>query len=305
MIYLIKKIKLFLFVILLLIATDIIRANNIDSLVVTVDDRTCSADLNIHLFWFCGNMVLGADSISHEITGSVILLKVRYPASWLTAISYPDTSFKILNVPSGTYTLKCILYSDNTTFGGSEWQKIDSINKIVMVPKKFNFDPFSQDEIVICNDVQNSLLLNASNEKVVSYLWLPNGETSSSIFVTAPSKYIVSVIDTAGCPGKDSITITEKCPTQLFIPNAFTPNKDGVNDIFIPTGEFISDYDLNIYDRWGHIVFKSGFLNKGWNGNNNSTEMPEGVYAYFLSYTGDDGKGSFKKNLIGKVTLIR
>ena len=281
------------------LSVNIAFADNIDSMIVKQENKKCSTDIKVHLYWYCGNYVLHADSIYYTINGDTILLKVRYPDSWATAVSYPDTLITLSNIPSGNYTIKCVLYRD------ASWLAVDSSEKNVQVPKSFYFHPFSLADMLICTDNKKEIVLDAFTTGVASYSWLPDEETSSSIVVNTPGKYIVSVIDTAGCPGKDSVMVTEKCPTKLFIPNSFTPNNDGVNDVFLPKGEFILEYNLNIYDRWGHVVFQSSSVDNGWNGNSNSTEIPQGIYVYSLSYAGDDGNQFFKKSTIGKVTLVR
>jgi gliding motility-associated-like protein len=93
---------------------------------------------------------------------------------------------------------------------------------------------------------------------------------------------------------------------KFFIPNAFTPNNDGLNDDFLPVGLFegIRDYQLSIWNRWGEKVFISNDHMIGWDGrsNNANSDAPVGVYAYVIDYI--DGLGK-KKNLKGHVTLVR
>lgn len=74
----------------------------------------------------------------------------------------------------------------------------------------------------------------------------------------------------------------------LFMPNAFTPNGDGNNETFLPVGDIhsLEYYSLNIYDRWGSVIFHSSDPQIGWNGkfNNSGTEVPSGAYPYLLNY---------------------
>ena len=88
------------------------------------------------------------------------------------------------------------------------------------------------------------------------------------------------------------------------LPNAFTPNGDGNNDIFKPlgSGKFTSNYEMTIWSRWGQEVFRSVSPDVGWDGNFNGQEAITGVYAYFIVYTNIYGES---KSLKGNVTLTR
>jgi len=92
----------------------------------------------------------------------------------------------------------------------------------------------------------------------------------------------------------------------LFMPNAFTPNNDGSNDLFRGKGFFeaISDFRLNIFNRWGQIVFSTEDPYEGWNGQyeNSGALSPLGVYVYKASYIDPRGE---EKTVKGHVTLIR
>jgi gliding motility-associated-like protein len=87
-----------------------------------------------------------------------------------------------------------------------------------------------------------------------------------------------------------------------FLPNIFSPNSDGNNDIFRVRGENISEIYLVIYNRWGEKIFETTDKTKGWDGTFNGTPQQPGVFVYFLNVSYDDGK---TKELKGNVTLIR
>jgi len=89
---------------------------------------------------------------------------------------------------------------------------------------------------------------------------------------------------------------------SIFIPNAFSPNGDQLNDIFEVKGRFLAAYRMLIYDRWGQILFDSKNQGQGWDGRFNGKEIPTGTYAYRI--TGQDAAGKeFTKT--GTVTLLR
>lgn len=91
----------------------------------------------------------------------------------------------------------------------------------------------------------------------------------------------------------------------LFAPNAVTPNGDGVNDVWLPRGTGVIDYDCIIIDRWGQTVFHSTDLNQPWkcDYNGNGVKVPEGTYVFYIK-AGDFYNEDFKK-LKGNITVIR
>lgn len=89
---------------------------------------------------------------------------------------------------------------------------------------------------------------------------------------------------------------------EVYIPTAFSPNNDGLNDIFTAKGRFIKTFDLKIYDRWGQVIFSSTDIEKGWDGKINGKEASSGAYAYTLTAT-DDKNRIFSRN--GVLTLVR
>jgi gliding motility-associated-like protein len=99
----------------------------------------------------------------------------------------------------------------------------------------------------------------------------------------------------------DTIPAQEPC-TSLFIPNAFSPNKDGRNDILYVRGSCINTMDFVIYDRWGNKVFESTNINYGWDGTYKGENENTAVFAYYLHATLQDGSMVDKK---GNVSLIR
>ncbi len=88
----------------------------------------------------------------------------------------------------------------------------------------------------------------------------------------------------------------------LFFPNAFKPS--GINNIFKPVGIFVNqrNYLLQIYNRWGELLFESKLFQNGWSGQKNGKNLPSGVYMYIVSYSDSDGKNFQHK---GSFVLIR
>jgi len=106
-----------------------------------------------------------------------------------------------------------------------------------------------------------------------------------------------------GCAddAKDTITIVD-CFKQLFIPNAFTPNGDGRNDMLRVYGNGIKQIRFMVFNQWGEKLFETTSLSDGWDGTQNGKPQPTGVYMYVCQVTMDDGRATIKK---GAVNLIR
>ncbi|SDG24904.1 gliding motility-associated C-terminal domain-containing protein [Pedobacter terrae] len=89
---------------------------------------------------------------------------------------------------------------------------------------------------------------------------------------------------------------------QVYIPNAFTPNNDGKNDIFLIYGNTLSSAKMSIYTQWGQLIFQSDNVANGWDGTFKGVNQPIGVYVYMVDITFSNGTTSMRK---GTVTLIR
>lgn len=89
---------------------------------------------------------------------------------------------------------------------------------------------------------------------------------------------------------------------EIFIPSAFTPNGDNNNDVFYVRGSNLYSIELEIYNRWGELVFRTDDLNRGWDGIYNGREADPGVFVYHLKAVCLDRQEYFTK---GNLTLIR
>lgn len=77
---------------------------------------------------------------------------------------------------------------------------------------------------------------------------------------------------------------------SLYIPNTFTPNGDGMNDTFGVAGEAIKDFRMEIYNRWGQLIFETSDANQRWDGKFKGDQVPEGAYVYKVTAQGATGK---------------
>jgi len=146
----------------------------------------------------------------------------------------------------------------------------------------------------------------------VSWLWNFDGTGSldRNPTFTFPDTGLVEVIQIVthptGCTDTAAVILDIEPLVTLHMPNAFTPNNDGLNDDFKGKGFFdgFKGYNMNVWNRWGEKIYETSDPNQGWNGkkNNNGTNSPVGVYVYTIEYIGPRGE---PKELKGHVTLIR
>jgi len=95
------------------------------------------------------------------------------------------------------------------------------------------------------------------------YEW-SDGRSTNTIDIFDAGEYAVTVTDVNGCMASDSISFGLRCPTSIYIPNAFTPNGDGINDSFDIQAFDIETFDLHIFDRWGNMVFNTNDHEDDW-----------------------------------------
>jgi gliding motility-associated-like protein len=93
-----------------------------------------------------------------------------------------------------------------------------------------------------------------------------------------------------------------KIPSSFFVPSAFSPNGDGLNEEINVVGKFIEEVEFSVYNRWGTLIFRSNSLELGWDGYLTNRPAPEGTYSYTISVTDRYGEEYF---ISGVFNLIR
>lgn len=119
---------------------------------------------------------------------------------------------------------------------------------------------------------------------------------------TASTWYYVTVTNAGGCKIVDSVFVEVDPSTNIYIPNIFSPNNDGNNDIYLVNGKGVDLFQLQIFNRWGQLIFESKDIDKGWDGTKNGKELNQGTFVYKLNVTFYDG-GKVEKT--GNITLVR
>ncbi|MBA3665699.1 MAG: gliding motility-associated C-terminal domain-containing protein [Bacteroidetes bacterium] len=159
----------------------------------------------------------------------------------------------------------------------------------------------------------NTSATGAGATSSVTSVWIFGNGTSSvtsnpapGTVYNAPGSYTVTMIATrGGCIDTAYQVIKVEIPSKMDIPNVFTPNGDGSNDLFFLKTQNLTDITATIFDRWGNVVYEvtSTTGNIGWDGKNQGgKECPSGTYFYIIKSTGKDGKAYDQK---GNVSLYR
>jgi len=121
--------------------------------------------------------------------------------------------------------------------------------------------------------------------------------------------YTLSVTNEFGCSGSSQTeVILLACDIEIPIPNAFRPGSSIIdNQIFKPNfGPIVPlSYQLQIYNRWGTLVFETTEYQRGWDGRYNGQDAPAGVYVWILRYSNEGESAPFEQTKKGTVTLVR
>ena len=160
-----------------------------------------------------------------------------------------------------------------------------------------------------------STILDNNSSNAYTYFWnFGDGTTNDSIFSpehTFPEEagsYLVSlqVSNELGCMDSTSQVIVVEHDPVVFIPNAFTPDGDGLNNEFtavFPENMKLASYEMYIYDRWGELVFYSQDPKQGWDASLAGFDAPDGVYSYLVKYKEFGYVNKFQ--VTGSVVVIR
>ncbi len=182
-------------------------------------------------------------------------------------------------LPGGNIVQETGIYVDTLSniFG------CDSIIKTNLSVKDSLRNLFLGNDSAICEF--DNLLLQLNFPGDVHYQWQDNS-TNNNFLVQRDGIYYVKIYD--GCTSlSDTIHVkTKDCSCTFYMPTAFSPNNDGVNDIFKPFAkcEYFKDYTLIVYNRWGELVFETNDISIGWNGTYKELEQQMDSYMWILKY---------------------
>jgi gliding motility-associated-like protein len=204
---------------------------------------------------------LGPDTVLCE--GESIILDPQVPAATCLWNNGATGSTLPVNLPG--------LYYVDVDLNGCPGN--DSI-QIGLIPD-FNLGPDKS----LCD--YGEIMLDAGTGDF--WIW-SDGQSGQSITVNTAGTYWV-IKQVQHCTFSDSIIISGEVKTTLYFPNTFTPNGDGLNDVFAGLGKGLNTYTLSIFDRNGRLIFYSTDMSNGWNGRLSGEDAPEGVYVWTASMT--------------------
>jgi len=236
-------------------------------------------------------------------TGTVEV-KAIYPGS--ANLSYTldnnisNTTGVFANVVSGQHNVKIVAAggacATDTTF------TISPVFNPIAAVAKTNPDN--------CAKIEGSIKFTCSAiNGPITYTLLNTGisQSTGEFSNLRGDQYNFRISNANGCTIDTSIALAENIPIGgcdgVFIPNAFTPNSDGKNDLFtVHLPSTFKNVTLQIFSRWGNIVFQAKGNSVSWDGGAKGTQQPVGIYIYTLTYVDPGGSA---KNTKGTLTLIR
>ncbi len=141
-------------------------------------------------------------------------------------------------------------------------------------------------DTLLCTD--EDITLTAQQDfNNATYLW-QDGTTTPTFTVTNPGGTYDVVVTNGNCETTDNITIDfEVCTCEIIMPNMFSPNRDGLNDIIQPitnNGCEFANYSYKIYNRWGRLIFSTNNFNDHWDGIFEGLQLPQDSYIWVLNY---------------------
>ncbi|MEM6723128.1 MAG: gliding motility-associated C-terminal domain-containing protein, partial [Bacteroidota bacterium] len=264
-----------------------------------------------------------------DIGGPAAPLTAQLSFEEPTCFGATDGLLRIENGAGGTgpyiYSLDGQLFGPDSLFAGlgsgTYRPVVQDANGCELQLDTFLTEPF---EILVFVDPETSLISlgesvdltsQVNTTAPVAYFWSP-ADGLSCVDCPAPNAmplastvYTLEVVDSSGCSASTEASIEVDINRGVYFPNAFSPNNDGVNDLFQVYGDNSVTIvrELRIFDRWGELLFTANDFQPddptfGWDGTMKGQELNPGVYVYFAEVEFIDG---VVVPISGDVTLIR
>lgn len=272
----------------------------------------CDGDIRSRLVYVIPLPVANAGPDAIVCFGNTTMLNgsggTLYHWSPPTGLSNPAIANPIVSIPAaGTYS-----YILNvSTVNGCKSIKGDTVSVTILPPVKVFA---GRDTSITINQPLQLNAIDVNNSVFNNYTWTPPFGLNNSfiknpvaVFSTVSGNngitYIVKARTADGCEAKDDINIKVFIKPELYVPTAFTPNSDGLNDfaVVIPVGIKELKY-FSIYNRWGELVFTTKDYTKGWNGIYKGIPQDGNAFVWIATAIDYNGNTISRK---GTVTLIR
>ena len=208
----------------------------------------------------------------------------------------PGTTNSVVITDEGTYS---VVINEGTC----------SIERSMAIQRSTIPEGLLPDEDYYCPTSNTNPILVAGNG-FETFVWTldgaPYNNTTATLEVQAPGLYEVTMTTAQGCVRVDSVNIIESCDPKIIMPNVFIPGGNPPNDeFFVYPNDFVANFQIFIYNRWGELVFQSNSTDFKWDGMYEGTLVPAGTFAYIIKYTSkfDPSKGEFEQS--GGILVLR
>ncbi len=258
----------------------------------------------------------GCQSIKNEVVGMTLPLEVtpqlkntscpQVENGWIDLVvegGTPSYSFYWSNGENSEDVTSLALGSYSVTITDS---RNCTLIKNYSVGYDYNLTLDASPSVEINLGESTTLSATPSAEHNNVYSWTPAARATcatcqnTEVGPVNNTQFTVNVVDENGCSATDTVTVRVNSITDIFIPNAFSPNGDGNNDAFQIFGDLnaLSYLDIKVFNRWGEKVFESNDHNFMWDGTYKGEVVPQGSYVYVMKavfvngYSRNDFKGS-------------
>ena len=280
-------------------------------LVTVTDNNTCTG--------------VGSSSIIDGVP-----LAVNFNTTDASCFGYEDASFSFDGFPTElySYSLDSFIFQTDTFFNGiSAGERILYVRSIDGCVESIPFEIGQPEEIVVQVAQQDSSLnLGESTNieafvnvpfRIESYNWFPEDyldcpdcPESNVVQPLETTTYEILVTDTTGCFATNNLTVKVDKERNVYIPSAFSPNRDGINDFFTVFSDSGTEHikTFRIFNRWGALIFENqGIMEtnieqSGWDGKFKGQPVNAGVYVYMVEILFIDGVTKLYK---GDVSILR
>jgi gliding motility-associated-like protein len=271
-----------------------LAAQSGDYNVVITNTSGCSATSNTVVVSFNASITVSIyNDNPFPCDGDVVYLSTTQnfnQIGWTTG----ETGIQISLTQSGKYGVTVV-----NNGGCTASDEVD----IVFLPK-----PMVEAGPNVSSDCVNGIMLNGIGDGVPIWepaLGLSNDNTFNVNAAPINTTIYYLTVDNGTCKATDSLIVTAEC-SSIYVPSGFTPNNDGVNDIFKANGIDVKDFSLMVFNRWGEKIFQTQDINLGWDGTYRGNPAPFGMYIWVLEASDKFGNPFLNETQSrGTVSLVR
>ena len=251
---------------------------------VTVTNLGCRAESDLFTIdlYPQSSVEFGNDSILCELATLLLDATQPHPAGYVWQDQSTNTTYTVYE--DGQYW---VVITDNC-LGASDTIAIGYLTDFAV-----DLGP----DTTLC---EGRTLTLSAGVPFCDYEW-QDGSTQPTYIVRHPGIYSVSASNKCFEHGDDIVVEYEPCEQELWMPNSFTPDGDGLNDLFLPVFSYpdeVESFEMTIYDRWGMVMFSTKSKDQGWD----AAGVPIGTYVVFIRYK---SRGHETRDVTGSVAVIR